>query len=121
MVASRLLGGLWGEGYSALGAQAAPGVDQLAVGGGGDPGGGIVRNTVFAPVTQRRREGFLHRLFGTVEGTAQPNQAGNDPSVLAAKRAGFETIMVPTGNADEASLVPGVRVIPVASLRDAAL
>jgi len=29
--------------------------------------------------------------------------------------------MVPTGNADEASLVPGVRVIPVASLRDAAI
>jgi magnesium chelatase family protein len=43
------------------------------------------------------------------------------PAVLAASRAGFETVMVPTGNADEASLVPGVRVIPVASLRDAAI
>jgi magnesium chelatase family protein len=29
--------------------------------------------------------------------------------------------MVPTGNADEASLVPDVRVVPVASLRDAAI
>jgi magnesium chelatase family protein len=43
------------------------------------------------------------------------------PAVLAASRAGFENVMVPTGNADEASLVPGVRIIPVASLRDAAI
>lgn len=43
------------------------------------------------------------------------------PAVLAASRAGFETVMVPAGNADEAALVPGVRVIPVASLRDAAI
>lgn len=43
------------------------------------------------------------------------------PAVLAASRAGFETVMVPTGNADEASLVPGMRVVPVASLRDAAI
>ncbi len=43
------------------------------------------------------------------------------PCVLAASRAGFTTVMVATGNADEASLVPGVRVIPVASLRDAAI
>lgn len=43
------------------------------------------------------------------------------PAVLSASRAGFDTVMVPTGNADEASLVPGVRVIPVASLRDAAI
>ena len=43
------------------------------------------------------------------------------PSVLAAQRAGFATVMVPTGNADEAALVPGVRIVPVASLRDAAI
>ncbi|MCU1439642.1 MAG: ATP-binding protein [Rhodoglobus sp.] len=43
------------------------------------------------------------------------------PAVLAASRGGFDTVMVPTGNADEASLVPGVRIIPVASLRDAAI
>jgi magnesium chelatase family protein len=43
------------------------------------------------------------------------------PSVLAASRAGFDTVMVPTGNADEAALIPDVRVIPVASLRDAAI
>jgi len=43
------------------------------------------------------------------------------PAVLAASRAGFATVMVPTGNADEAALVPGIRVVPVASLRDAAI
>jgi magnesium chelatase family protein len=43
------------------------------------------------------------------------------PTVLAAHRAGFDRIMVPTGNADEASLIPGMTVIPVASLRDAVI
>lgn len=43
------------------------------------------------------------------------------PAVLAASRAGFTTVMVPTANADEASLVPGLRVIGVASLREAAI
>ncbi len=43
------------------------------------------------------------------------------PAVLAASRAGFETVMVPSGNADEAALVPGIRVIAAASLRDAAI
>jgi magnesium chelatase family protein len=43
------------------------------------------------------------------------------PAVIAAKQAGFERVMVPTGNADEAQLVPGVQVIAVASLRDAAI
>lgn len=43
------------------------------------------------------------------------------PAVLALARAGFGTVMVPTGNADEAALVPGIRVIGVASLRDAAI
>jgi magnesium chelatase family protein len=43
------------------------------------------------------------------------------PAVLAASRAGFSTVMVPSGNADEAALVPQVRVVGVASLRDAAI
>lgn len=43
------------------------------------------------------------------------------PAVLAARTAGFETVMVPSGNADEAALVPGIRVVPAASLRDAAI
>ena len=43
------------------------------------------------------------------------------PSVLAAARAGFRTVLVPTGNAAEASLVTGIDVVGVASLRDAAI
>ena len=43
------------------------------------------------------------------------------PSVLAASRAGAAIVMVPAGNADEAALVPGIRVIGVASLLDAAI
>ena len=47
--------------------------------------------------------------------------AGALPAVLAAARAGAAEVMVPTGNADEASLVPGIRVIGVASLLEAAI
>jgi magnesium chelatase family protein len=43
------------------------------------------------------------------------------PAVLAAARAGFRTAMVPTGNRDEAALVPGIRIVGVASLRDAVI
>lgn len=43
------------------------------------------------------------------------------PSVLTASRAGADIVMVPAGNADEARLVPGIRVVGVASLRDAAI
>ncbi len=43
------------------------------------------------------------------------------PATHAARNAGATAIMVPTGNAEEACLVPGIRVIGVASLRDAAI
>lgn len=43
------------------------------------------------------------------------------PAVLAAVRAGYDTVMVPAANGDEAGLVPGVSVIRVASLLDAAM
>jgi magnesium chelatase family protein len=43
------------------------------------------------------------------------------PAVLAASRAGAHTVMVPSGNADEASLVPGIRIVGMPSLRDAAI
>ena len=46
---------------------------------------------------------------------------GTLPAVVAASRLGHGTVMVPAGSAAEASLVPGVRVIGVASLRDAAI
>ena len=43
------------------------------------------------------------------------------PAVLAAVRAGAVAVMVPAGNAEEAALVPGIRVIGVASLLEAAI
>ncbi|KRE30154.1 YifB family Mg chelatase-like AAA ATPase [Agromyces sp. Soil535] len=43
------------------------------------------------------------------------------PAVLAAARAGHDTVMVPAANAAEAALVPGVEVIGVASLLEAAI
>jgi len=43
------------------------------------------------------------------------------PAVLAASRGGFDTVVVPVGNVDEARLVEGVRIVGVASLRDAAI
>ena len=41
------------------------------------------------------------------------------PIVLALRKAGFNTVMVPQANADEAALVEGVDVWPVATLRQA--
>ncbi len=43
------------------------------------------------------------------------------PAALAASRAGYGTVMVPAANADEARLVPGLTVIGVASLLEAAI
>jgi len=43
------------------------------------------------------------------------------PAVHAAARAGFGTVVVPSGNLEEASLVPGIRVCGVPSLREAAI
>jgi magnesium chelatase family protein len=47
--------------------------------------------------------------------------AGVLPAVLAAVRSGHPRVMVPSGNADEASLVPGADIIAMPSLRDAAI
>jgi len=43
------------------------------------------------------------------------------PAVVSAQAAGFGTVMVPAGNAEEAALVPGIRVVGVASLLDAVI
>lgn len=43
------------------------------------------------------------------------------PAVVAAVRAGHRQVMVPEGSAEEARLVPEAEVIPVASLRAAAI
>ena len=55
-----------------------------------------------------------------LDGRVRP-VSGVLPAVAAAARAGCDTVMVPSANADEASLVPGIRVVGVASLREAAI
>lgn len=63
-------------------------------------------------------EGVIHLGELGLDGRLRPT-AGILPAVVAARRSGHDTVMVPTANADEAGLVDGVRVIPVASLREA--
>jgi magnesium chelatase family protein len=71
-------------------------------------------------VSQESVESVVHLGELGLDGRLRP-MAGILPSVLAVARAGHSTVMVPTGNAEEAALVPGIRVIAVASLRDAAI
>ncbi|UYN84778.1 MAG: YifB family Mg chelatase-like AAA ATPase [Microcella sp.] len=53
----------------------------------------------------------------SLDGRLRP-VAGVLPAVLAARRNGARAVVVPSGNADEARLVPGIRVIGAASLRE---
>jgi len=53
----------------------------------------------------------------SLDGRLRP-VAGVLPTVLASRRAGAAAVVVPSGNADEARLVPGIRIIAAASLRD---
>ena len=65
-------------------------------------------------------EGVVHIGELGLDGRLRPVD-GVLPAVLAARRAGAGVVMVPTDNADEASLVPGIRVVAAAGLRDAAV
>jgi len=53
----------------------------------------------------------------SLDGRLRP-VAGVLPAVLAARRAGAAAVVVPSGNADEARLVGGIRVIAAPSLRE---
>jgi len=55
-----------------------------------------------------------------LDGRLRP-MTGVLPAVLGAARAGAKRVMVPEANANEARLVPGIEVVPVASLREAAI
>jgi magnesium chelatase family protein len=65
-------------------------------------------------------EGVVHLGELGLDGRVRPI-AGVLPAVLAASRAGRTRVMVPAGNAAEAALVPGVEVLSVGSLLEAAL
>src|SRR5215471_187213 len=60
-------------------------VDDLAMRGGGDPRGGILRKSALAPGGDGRGEGLLHGLLGAVERSANADQSGDDAPVLRAK------------------------------------
>ncbi|AWF98607.1 YifB family Mg chelatase-like AAA ATPase [Clavibacter michiganensis] len=64
--------------------------------------------------------GTVHLGELGLDGRLRPTH-GILPAVLASRRAGIRRVMVPRCHADEASLVPDIRVIPVAGLRDAAI
>ncbi|MEJ3404229.1 YifB family Mg chelatase-like AAA ATPase [Rathayibacter sp. YIM 133350] len=65
-------------------------------------------------------ERVVHLGELALDGRLRPIE-GVLPAVAAAKRAGHGTVMVPTACVPEAELVPDVRVIGVAGLRDAAI
>lgn len=65
-------------------------------------------------------EQFVHLGELGLDGRLRPTH-GILPAVLAAARAGHGRVMVPVANADEARLVPGVEVVGVASLLEAAV
>lgn len=64
--------------------------------------------------------GVVHFGELALDGRLRPTP-GILPGVITAARLGHSTVMVPIGNAPEAGLVPDIRVIGVASLRDAAI
>jgi magnesium chelatase family protein len=53
----------------------------------------------------------------SLDGRLRP-VSGILPAVLAARRAGARMVVVPSGNASEAQLVPGIRIVGAASLRE---
>lgn len=73
-----------------------------------------------AVVSNESIDGVVHIGELGLDGRLRPTP-GILPAVLAAMRSGRSTVMVPTGNEDEARLVPGIRVVGVASLREAAI
>src|SRR5262249_6884173 len=69
-----------------LGSRCSPAaIDELPVCYGGDPGGGVARNSRLRPRSQRGSERLLHSLLGPVERTGYPDQGRDDPSRLLAE------------------------------------
>lgn len=56
----------------------------------------------------------------SLDGRLRPT-VGALPAVIAARTAGYSRVMVPMGNAAEAELVPGMTIVPVVSLQQAAI
>ncbi|WP_224365878.1 YifB family Mg chelatase-like AAA ATPase [Hyalangium versicolor] len=76
---------------------------------------------VLAAARLMEEEPLGHYLFGgelSLDGWIKPVK-GVLPLAVAAKKGGFQGVMVPTANAAEAALVDGIQVFPVNHLRDA--
>ncbi|CAN5158963.1 YifB family Mg chelatase-like AAA ATPase [soil metagenome] len=65
-------------------------------------------------------ESVVHLGELSLDGRLRP-MSGVLPAITAASRSGFRTFVVPAGNRREAELVPGVVIVPVVSMRDAAI
>lgn len=71
-------------------------------------------------ISRESVERFVHLGELGLDGRLRPTH-GILPAVLAAARAGHDRVMVPLANADEARLVPGVEIVAVSSLLEAAV
>lgn len=70
------------------------------------------------PTSSRPRTTYLGEL--ALDGRLRPLR-GALPAALAASRSGATTVVVPAGNVDEVSLIPGLTVIGASSLREVAI
>jgi magnesium chelatase family protein len=71
-------------------------------------------------VRYRSVERTVHLGELALDGRLRPI-SGVLPAVLTARAAGAQRVIVPTGNAAEAALVPGIEVVGAASLREVAI
>lgn len=86
-------------------------------GSGFDLGIAIAALATTGIVSEAAISSVVHLGELSLDGRLRP-VAGVLPAVLAARRAGVRAVVVPSGNASEARLVPGIRVIAAASLRE---
>lgn len=89
-------------------------------GSGFDVGIAVATLMTEGVLTADAADGFVHLGELGLDGRLRP-VPGVLPAVLAARRAGCRAVVVPAGNAEEAALVPGMRVLGVASLRELAI
>ncbi|MCK0111289.1 YifB family Mg chelatase-like AAA ATPase [Ornithinimicrobium sp. F0845] len=86
-------------------------------GSGFDVGIAVAQLVVTKVLPPRVAESVVHIGELGLDGAVRP-VTGVLPMVAAAAAAGMGTVIVPRANAEEASLVPGIRVYGVASLRE---
>jgi len=86
-------------------------------GSGFDLGIAVAALATTGVVTAEALDGVVHLGELSLDGRLRP-VAGVLPAVLTARRAGARAVVVPSGNAVEAGLVGGIRIVGAASLRD---